>query len=143
MATKREIERQLYQQNALMALGFTHDESEALRRISMQLHRWHELECGVDNGGVERDEQTGKTYWYNAMTGRRTPCADRETGARKRLDAIIAARNARCVGQSSWAEISAYIQGDPRGAALYLIRSADVPKGESVDSYYTRGVCVY
>jgi hypothetical protein len=27
----------------------------------MTLHRWHELECGTDNGCIERDETTGKS----------------------------------------------------------------------------------
>lgn len=58
----------------LMIAGLGYHEAHALRRIAMQLHRWHELECGTDTGAVERDETTGKTYWYNAMTGRRYPC---------------------------------------------------------------------
>ena len=43
----------------------------------------------------------------------------------------------------SQVEIKPYIQGDPRGAALYLIRPDDVPEGKNVESYYSRGVCVY
>jgi hypothetical protein len=131
--TKREAVRQTHQENTLMSLGIDRQDAEALRRISMQLHRWHELECGVDNGGVERDEETGKCFWYNAMTGRRTPCADRETGARKRLEAIM----------RRYPSLTPYVQGDPRGAALYILRPGDVPEGTDVNSYYTRGICVY
>ena len=137
--TKREALRQTEQERALMLLGFTHEEAYQLRRISMTLRRWYELECGVDNGGVERDETTGKTFWYWSHTGKRTPYPDRETGAVKRLKAIIYARNARVAG----GPLSYYLQTDPRGAALYILRPGDVPNGEDVQSYYTRGICVY
>ena len=40
-------------------------------------------------------------------------------------------------------EVAAYIQGDPRGAALYILRPGDVPDGADAASYYNRGVCVY
>ena len=49
----------------ILSLGFTADEVAALRRISMTLRRWHELECGTDGGVIERDEATGKPYWVN------------------------------------------------------------------------------
>lgn len=39
--------------------------------------------------------------------------------------------------------VSAYVQTDPRGAALYILRPEDVPEGQDVGSYYTRGICVY
>lgn len=31
------------------------DDAKALRRISMTLRRWHELECGDGSGHIERD----------------------------------------------------------------------------------------
>ena len=105
----------------------------ALRRVAMTLHRWHELECGTDTGGVERDETTGKTYWYNAMTGRRSPTPDRETGALHRLAAIMA----------RYPALSAYVQGDPRGAAVYVLRPGDVPAGADPDACYSRCLAVY
>jgi hypothetical protein len=154
--TKREAHRQTHQKNNLISLGFTADEAEALRRISMTLQRWFERECGTDSGCIERDEATGKTYWLNSMSGRRYPVPDRETGARKRLNAIISARNQRvisaspeqstihgCVDHICNVSVLPYIQGDPRGAALYIIRPGDVPEGADVNSYYTRGICVY
>lgn len=118
---------------SLQRAGISWNDAVALRRIAMQLHRWHELECGIENGGVERDENTGKTYWYSSYTGRRTPCADRETGALKRLRAIMA----------KYAPLSYYVQGDPRGASLYILRPGDVPAGEDVGAYYSRGLAVY
>ena len=136
--TKQEARRITAQWHTLLSLGFTVGEAGSLRRISMTLRRWHELECGVDGGCIERDETTDKPYWYNSISGRRSPVADREKGALKRLAAILGQRNARSSGT-----LTSYIQGDPRGAALYLIRPGDVPDGQSVDSYYTRGICVY
>jgi len=91
------------------------------------------LECGVDAGGVERDETTGKVTWYDSRTGRRSPYADRETPALKRLAATMA----------RYPTLSYYVQGDPRGASLYILRPGDVPEGEDVSAYYSRGVAVY
>lgn len=118
---------------ALTRAGIAGADAFALRRVAMQLHRWHELECGIDNGGVERDETTGKTYWYNAYTGRRSPTRDMETGALKRLARIMA----------RYPALQPYVQGDPRGAALYILRPGDVPTGADVDAYYNRGLAVY
>jgi hypothetical protein len=113
--------------------GIDLDHAVALRRISLQLHRWHELECGTGNGAVERDEETGKTYWYNAVGGFRSPVPDRETKALKRLKAIM----------ECYPTLRAYVQGDPRGCALYILRPGDVPDGANDDSYYSHGVAVY
>ena len=139
--TRKEAMRQTIQADNLRALGFTQDEAEKLRRISMTLHRWHEMECGTDNGCIERDEATGKTFWLNAMTGRRFPTSDRETGARKRLASIMEARALRVGG--AYVTLAAYIQTDPRGAALYILRPGDVPEGKEPESYYSCGLCVY
>ena len=150
--TKHEAARQAHQTNALQSLGFTQSEAAKLRRISMMLRRWHELECGIDGGCVERDETTGKTMWRSSYSGKLSPIADRETGALKRLAVIIDLRNARewhphpsISGQRyiTGGALTSYIQGDPRGAALYIIRPGDIPPGQTVDSCYSRGICVY
>lgn len=117
----------------LHRLGISETDAEALRRVAMTLHRWHELECGIDGGCVERDEKTKKTYWLNSMTGHRQTFPDRETGALERLAAIMA----------RYPTLSSYVQGDPRGAALYILKPGDVPEGANVESYYSRGVAVY
>jgi len=117
---------------ALQAIGIAYDDAEALRRISMTLHRWHELECGDGNGCIERDETTGKACWLNSHSMRRSPIPDREKGALKRLAAIM----------TRYPELDSYVQGDPRGSALYILRPGDVPPGGSADSYYNRGVVV-
>jgi len=128
----------------LRRAGIAYDDATALRRIAMTLHRWHELECGSDSGAVERDETTGKTYWVNAMTGKRFPCADRERGALKRLEKIISEHNKRLVAAGTHGQaLGYYVQGDPRGASLYILRPGDVPEGAEVDAYYSRGLAVY
>lgn len=122
-------------------LGISSDDAWALRRIAMTLHRWHELECGDGNGCIERDEKTGRPYWYNAnsrFVAANDPRAysafpDREKGAKKRLAALMA----------KYPTLSAYIQGDPRGASLYILKPGDVPDGKDADAYYSRGVAVY
>ena len=97
---------------------------------------------------ITAQENTLIGLGFSALeAGKLSPIADREKGAKKRLHQILESRN-----YSEWAflgwpmsqvEIKPYIQGDPRGAALYLIRPDDVPEGKNVDSYYSRGICVY
>ena len=129
---RKEAERITLQENVLQELGFTQDEARKLRRISMTLRRWYELECGDGNGCIERDESTGKAYWMNSNTMRRFQIADRESGAKLRLAKILNGK-----------PLSAYLQTDPRGACLYIIRPGDVPDGQNVESCYSRGICVY
>lgn len=131
--TKREQQDRQFMINALAGVGIGFDDAMKLRRISMCLRSWSERECGTDNGCIERDEVTGKTYWLNSSTMRRYPIADRETGALKRLGKIM----------QKYPTLASYVQGDPRGAALYILRPGDVPKGCEAESYYTRGICVY
>jgi hypothetical protein len=142
--TRKEAERLTRQADSLRSLGFTSEEAEQLRRISMTLHRWHELECGNDHGCIEREEATNKPFWSSSHVPHRRAIADRETGALKRLDKIISERNKRAVKPgSSKTALGYYIQTDPRGAALYIIRPDDVPVGADVSAYYNRGICVY
>jgi len=130
---KAEHTRRAAQVAALARMGYSESEADALRRISNTLRSWYERECGNEFGSIERDEKTGKPYWvtYSERTGerRRWPTRDMERGALARLAAI--------------ARHPYYLQTDPRGATLYLLREGDVPEGERAESYYTRGVCVY
>lgn len=134
--------QQYYMFKALETEGVTYRDAQALRRISMTLHRWYEMECGCDRGAIERDEETGVPYWYNANARylsandprAYTRIPDREKGALKRLAAIMA----------RYPHLRAYIQGDPRGAALYIWtpRNAAV-YGDDIDANYSRGIAVY
>ena len=146
---KRERERLTAQENALVSLGFTIDEAAALRRISMTLRRWHELECGIEAGCIERDDATGKPRFLS-YSGRRWPVPDREAGALRRLARIMQnVNNRRFVGDAASMlapncdDLTHYIQPDPRGASLYILRPGDVPTGSDPASCYTRGICVY
>ena len=147
--TRKEIERIVRQEQVLVSLGFTTEEAYKLRRISMTLQRWHELECGNDHGCIERDDATGKPFWLNATSMKRFPVADRETGAKKRLAKIVDACNKARLTHMTDDKMTPqeglryYIQGDPRGAALYIIRPGDIPAGQTADSCYSRGICVY
>lgn len=128
--------------------GITLDDAIALRRISMTLHRWHELECGDSNRwqswcivrGAKRDgdfhyDNGGKPYmerhgnlvnetWYESII-------DRERGALKRLEKIM----------KKYPNLAYYVQGDPRGAALYILHKATTP--QPYEQFYTRGIAVY
>lgn len=126
----------------LQDMGFTYDEAVSLRRIEMTLQRWGEMECGDGHGRcIERDETTGKPFmtYERGTSGQRGryAIADREAGALKRLGKIVAARNERCSDA-----LLAYHQGDCRGCNLYLVLASDVPSGESINAYYTRGLAV-
>lgn len=129
----------------LIQLGISYPDAEALRRIAKTLHSWFELECGTGDErvtrSIERDDNgDGKPFlrvqymgFNNQWIDRRSPIADREAGAKKRLAAIMASYKRKLVP---------YIQGDPRGAPLYVLRKADV-RGQDINSIYNRGVAVY
>ena len=144
--------------------GIDLDDAIALRKIAMTLHRWHELECGdsndyaswcivrgkperaIDaNGKAHRNfiyDDAGKPYiekhLHSETHARYEPIADREAGALRRLARIMA----------KYPELVAYVQTDPRGAPLYIIRRADLPggpqpQGHLVEEHYNRGIAVY
>jgi hypothetical protein len=99
-------------------LAIPFDAANTLRRAELVLHRWGEQECGDGNDyaswAIERDETSGKPFrcWY-PHTGKmtRTPIADREAGALRRVSQVCAANG-----------LYYFHQGDPRGCALYVSR---------------------
>lgn len=96
---------------------------EVLRRASMTLRRWFEAEC---NGEIQRDEETGKPFrYYGIYMQHKSPTADREKGAMARIQEVCE-RNG----------LYYFIQGDPRGCALY------VHKEPMAYNNYTIGVAV-
>ena len=118
----------------LQRIGISEDDARALRRISMTLRRWYEHEC---NGTIQRDEGTGKPrrYWEDSrgVHHKSYVIPDREAGALRRLKAIMA----------RYPSLDYYLQGDPRGCALYVLRPGDVPAREDKGAYYSRGIAVY
>ena len=133
MKKQHEAFRRYHQENVLLSLGFTAQEADQLRRISNTLRRWYELECGVDAGHIERDEVTNIPYFINTYSMRRFRTPDREVGALKRLYKIM----------SNKPSLSYYLQTDPRGASLYILRPGDIPEGCDKASWYTNGICIY
>jgi hypothetical protein len=137
----------------LREAGISFDDATALRRISMTLHRWHELECGDGNDygswAIARGSKTGKVFTHDDdgapylehhhyLHGRGkdyvsyTRLPDRERGALKRLAALIL----------RYPGFAFYVQGDPRGCALYILRPDDLKGVEDIHSCYNRGVAV-
>lgn len=210
----RDTERMIERLTAVLSQYRTadskpYDDALALRRISMTLQRWHELECGDSNnygawaivrgkkapaqwaikhannpgvwwdgemwatenrrkiysgrpgvsgiGVVDHMLEFGKRvrlgdgpfiydddgspfierHYYNHGKGPdsveyyATP--DRERGARKRLQAILA----------RYPGLTAYVQTDPRGCSLYILRPGDIPADSDPSCCYTNGLAVY
>lgn len=145
----------MYNFDRLVNAGISLEDAQALRRISMTLHRWHELECGDGNeyaswrlvrGHKERRDgqhpgghgpryifvydEDGEPFEERHVHSRNdtqyTRVPDRELGALKRLRAIMA----------KYPKLTAFVQTDPRGASLYI--------GEGLtDTNYNRGIAVY
>lgn len=118
--------------NACLGLGLSQAEHDTLRRASMTLHRWSEMECNHD---VERDDITGKvTVRYCRNDGNITKpqrVADRETPALKRCEAIAKVHG-----------LVFFHQSDPRGAAVYIGTKAQLG-GLPADRAYNRLLCIY
>jgi hypothetical protein len=106
--------------------------ANTLRRASLTLSRWGELECGDSNDyqsfSLERDEVTERPYMvirpYDSNKVQRYPVADRESGAIKRV--------ARLCNDSG---LFYFHQTDPRGVALYV---SNVPLTDQ--NYSTVGI---
>jgi len=140
---KREQQEQQWMLDSLRRAGIESEDLQPLRRISMTLHRWFELECGTGNDrvteSVERDEETDKPFrrvQYMGATGwidKRYPIADKEKGAIKRLDVL----------RAKYPAFVFYVQSDPRGCALYAVPVASIGEGEHIESIYTRGIAIY
>ena len=132
---RKEATRQTEQIRKLETLGFSQDEAETLRRISMTLSRWAEHEC---NGEIEVDDD-GKAYRVSqgfppSWKITRYSVPNREAGAIRRLGTMMQAH-------PGW---DFYHQGDPRGAALYLYEPHKLNPGQSIDSIYSSiGICIY
>lgn len=149
----------------LQAAGFNFEDASALRRIAMTLDRWHELECGdsgehfssvlvrgrkengafiYDDNGAPFFEEHDNRPVQRGVRVNYYPTPDRERGALKRLAAIMA----------RYPAFASYVQGDPRGCSLYILRPEDLNGspagsrdssafGEWLSANYSRGIGVY
>lgn len=130
--TRKETVRRHEQELACMKLGLSSTETEALRRASMRLQRWGEMECNHD---VQRDEVTGKvTIRYCRNDGNMSKpqgIRDMETPALTRCEAIAKAHG-----------LVFFHQSDPRGAQVYIGKS-EVLQGRPIEQAYNRLLCVY
>ena len=131
-------------------------DAESLRRISMTLQRWFELECGDGNehcswaivrGRKDRDgfthDDDGKPFIesHHFLHGKGndyvsyTSIADCEGGARRRLARIMA----------RYPSLQAYVQTDPRGCALYILTPEQMNGvlPQEIDAIYSRGLAVF
>ncbi len=137
---KKELTRRIEQADRLARLGFSLEEAEQIRRISCTLSRWCEMECNEDVRRHEEGPRKGKVFivrhiqgWDGKYRETRCPIQDRETGAIKRMNKIIAAHPGL-----AW-----YYQGDPRGAAVHVY-SVDKLEGRDIDSVYSLiGIAVW
>lgn len=129
--------------HALALAGFTPCEISDLLKISRRLQRWHELECGTSHPhnaavplSIERNE-SGKPFLRRQFQSTRgwqdlrNPYPDYERAALRKLAGIMEGKACR-----------AYVQGDPQGCALYILRPDDVPAGQDDDCFYNRGIAV-
>ena len=116
--------------NTLARLGFSTAEAFDLFKIERRLNLFYTNEC---NGEIERDEKTGKVYRFGFDRTKRYLSRDIETPALRKLNAIMATRP----------HLTAYVQPDPRGAALYIIEKERLDPTLSIDCQYNRGLCVY
>jgi hypothetical protein len=108
-----EAVRIVRQENTLMQLGFTAEEVAALRQASATVHRWALREY---SGEIERDADGTPWRVWNAR--RSAPVYDQEAGAIKRINEVLASRNAR----SPESALSWYCCRDPRRCAVYILR---------------------
>lgn len=143
MKKETKIERMTRYLNRMSEMGFSYEEAQSLRRIEMTLQRWAERECGDgSNWAIERDETTGKPFnvYHGPLSAsrpeigkqRRYAIADREAGALKRVERIMARHP----------DYVAYHQTDCRGCMLYIVAKADLKDGAKLEQVYTRGVAV-
>lgn len=116
--------------------GIYFNDALALRRIAITLHRWFEKQCGDSDQfaswAIVRDDETDRPYLEvhpHHAKSYRVPIYDAEKGARKRLAKIM----------TRYPHLGVYVQTDPRGAPLRILRPGDIPEGKDVACYYDRG----
>ena len=148
--------------DALRAAGINYEDACALRRISMTLHRWHELECGDGNDYGSWAIVRGNKPKRDGMGARLDGGPNDETfehdddgapflehhhyrhGAGKdtvsytRLtDRERGALKRLAAIMARYPGFASYVQTDPRGCALYILTPDRLPADWDTD--LTRG----
>lgn len=154
--TRSGIDGSLVKQ--LADAGISFDDALALRKISMTLHRWHELECGDGNQWaswciVRGHWDTRPSKFWDGEGKRPEPVFAYDDAGKPYLEKHLHSENharytliadrengakrrlARIM--SRYPALRAYIQTDPRGCALYIL-----PPPITEDNY-SRGIAVY
>lgn len=156
--------------DALIKAGISYQDATALRRISMTLHRWHELECGDGNNHGSwcitrgRKVKLLKDHIPTLKDSRETFVHDDDGkpylehhhylhGQGKDYITYSALPDRERGAMKRLAKIMAnypgwasYVQGDPRGCALYILSATlmcEIAGLGDVSSYYNRGIAVY
>lgn len=133
MKTESKTLRTLRLAQSLAHFKLSPDDIAKLLRIEEKLRRWHELRCGIDAGHVEEIGSEGSGKWeFVNRHGHRSPIRDAGKQARKALNAFTAENP----------DLIFYVQADPRGCALYLLKKSQVDSGEDVNAVYNRGVAI-
>lgn len=118
--------------------GFYYGDYAKLVSISRGLRKTFEHFCnGVyqraeDNSLVEYGIKEGDVYTtWEVVTGSDRRChlkvRDREAMLKKQLDRIM----------GPYKSLAYYIQGDPRGTALYIYQKRKLPKGQDIHAWYS------
>ena len=102
-----------------------------LIRLSRRLRRWHERLCG-DSYGVVEEEEDGRCFFLT-YEGHRYRVRNMGRAAERRVAEIMA----------KFPELVYYIQGDPRGPALYILNKEDVDPALPLASQYLKGEPIY
>lgn len=106
--TRARIFKLIERVEAQHGITLSYDDMTTLRRASMQLSRWCELQCGTMEGSI-REVAPGKYRRYTYGGHDIGRAKDMETPALKRIAAICNATGL------DW-----YYQTDCRGTALYV-----------------------
>lgn len=172
MTSRKDILETEAMLSRLQSLGFTRQEAESLRRISMSLQRWFEAECGNSNDygswAIVRGRPGPVPPRVDGMRGQRefihdddgTPFMEwhhYQHGRGKDYTTHTAIPDREAGARKRLAQIVTdrnarlkfkdnvvpHVQTDPRGCAVYIVRCSDIPRGESTSTHYTRGVAVF
>lgn len=111
--------------------GISRDDYRALRRLGLKLRQWFQDEC---DGSIQTDETSGITYRYDEETHKRIgEIRNLVPGWIRRAEEIVANRP----------EFVLFVQGDCRGAPIYLLPKDKLGENDPDSIYSSIGYCIY